>query len=86
MSGILSSMFERRALDENSGWGLIKNIHLGTHGYSTPAGVTVTPDRAIQLTAVYAAIRVLAEGLASLPLVTYKRLPGGGKERAPEHP
>lgn len=86
MSGVLASLFERRALDENSGWGLIKNIRLGMQGYSTPAGVTMTPDRAVQITAVFAAIRVLAEGLASLPLVVYRRLPGGGKERAVDHP
>jgi HK97 family phage portal protein len=29
---------------------------------------------------------VLAEGVASLPCITYKRLPRGGKERAAEHP
>jgi len=34
---------------------------------------------------VYACIQVLAQAIASLPLITYRRLSSGGKERAPEH-
>ena len=82
--GILQSMFERRTMDENTAWGLVEGNRIGAYG--TPAGVTVTPTRAMELTAVYAAVRILAEGLASLPLVTYRRLAGGGKERASDHP
>ena len=31
------------------------------------------------------AFNVLAEAIAALPLLVYRRLPNGGKERAPEH-
>ena len=39
-----------------------------------------------QVPAVFACVRVLAESVASLPLILYKRLPDGGKERATKHP
>lgn len=41
---------------------------------------------ALQVTAIYAAVKVLSETLASLPLLVYQRLPGGGKDRAQDHP
>ena len=51
----------------------------------TYAGEDVSAESAIQLTAVWACVKILAETLASLPLIVYKRLPNGGKERASEH-
>lgn len=48
----------------------------------TVAGITVSPELALECTAVLAAVRVLSEGIASLPLNLYRRLPGGGKEVA----
>lgn len=54
-------------------------------GYDTAAGVTVTPARGLQYAAVYAAVRVLSEGVAMLPLVLYERLQPRGKQRAPGH-
>lgn len=52
----------------------------------TKSGAWVTPDTALQVAAVYACVRVLAETVASLPLIVYRRLDGGAKERDPEHP
>lgn len=49
-------------------------------------GITVTPQRAMALTAVFACVRVLANAVASLPLPVYKRLNPAGKEEAPGHP
>ena len=40
----------------------------------------------MQVAAVFACIRVLAESVASLPLIVYKRRPDGGKDRDPPHP
>jgi HK97 family phage portal protein len=48
-------------------------------------GITVTERKAMTLSAVYACVRILAESLASLPLVTYERL-ARGKHRAINHP
>lgn len=49
------------------------------------SGVSVTPASALQSSAVFACVRVLSETVASLPLQVYRRLAGGGKERASEH-
>lgn len=54
-------------------------------GIGTAAGINVTPDKAMQATAVYACVRVLAESVASLPLILYER-DGNGKRRATDHP
>jgi HK97 family phage portal protein len=51
----------------------------------TGAGVVVTPNNALTLAAVWACVRVISEDVASLPLITYRRL-DRGKERAPAHP
>ena len=50
------------------------------------SGVTVTPDTAITNMAVYAAIRIIAESIASLPFVVYEREPNGGKHKSAGHP
>lgn len=49
------------------------------------AGVSVTDDAAMRVAAVYSCIRVLAETVAGLPLLVYRRKAGGGKERATDH-
>lgn len=49
---------------------------------STDAGISVTPEKAMQHSTVYACVRIIAETLASIPLLTYRKLKGGGKERA----
>lgn len=50
------------------------------------AGRSVTEQSAMQLTAVYACVRVLAEAIASLPLHVYQVGKDGGKEKAYNHP
>jgi len=52
----------------------------------TASGARVTPDTALQLTAVFACVRVLSETIASLPLFIYRWRSDGGKERAPYNP
>lgn len=53
---------------------------------ATATGLEVGPDSALASAVVYACVNVLAQTIASLPLIVYRRLPNGGKERAPEHP
>ncbi len=55
-------------------------------GWETASGVEVNAATALQYSAVWACTRVLSETVASLPLHLYRRLPGGGKERAVDHP
>lgn len=49
------------------------------------AGAKVNEFTAMQTTAVYACVRILAESIAGLPLHVYEYR-GNGKERVPEHP
>ena len=54
-------------------------------GLATASGKAVTEQNALQLTTVYACVRILAETIASLPLHTYKTTPEG-REKANGHP
>ncbi|ETJ41895.1 HK97 family portal protein, partial [human gut metagenome] len=63
---------------------------IGT-GYSfffgaTSSGRPVTERSAMQMTAVYSCVRILAEAIAGLPLHVYRYKDGGGKEKALDHP
>lgn len=51
-------------------------------GANSDAGKFVTIEGAMSLPAVWAAIRVLADGIGTLPLETYQQKPGGGKIKA----
>jgi HK97 family phage portal protein len=53
---------------------------------NTSSGMSVTPDQAMRFVAVFAAVRILAESMASLPIGVYQYLPNGGKKPASEHP
>lgn len=55
-------------------------------GSPTTTGREVSAESALTMTAVWACVRILSETVASLPLVLYRRLGNGGKERAPDHP
>ena len=60
-------------------------------GYSfffgrTNSGKVVNENTAMQTTAVYACVRILAEAIASLPLHVYEYKDGGGKELLTDHP
>src|SRR5437879_2029672 len=57
-----------------------------SRGYQTATGIRVSPESAMRVAAVFACVRVVAETIASLPLIIYRRLPNGGKERATDHP
>lgn len=52
----------------------------------TTSGKPVNEHTAMQMTAVYSCVRILAEAVAGLPLHTYKYNDSGGKEKALSHP
>lgn len=54
-------------------------------GYSS-SGKNVTEQTAMQMTAVYACVRILSEAVASLPVHLYRYNDSGGKEKATDHP
>ncbi len=55
-------------------------------GIPTQSGVGVDADSAMRFSAVYACVKVLAETVASLPLIVYQTRPDGGRDRAHTHP
>lgn len=50
------------------------------------SGANVSEQSALTLTAVWCAVRVLAESVGSLPLVVYERTADGGRKPATNHP
>lgn len=48
--------------------------------------MVVNQQTALRVTAYLAAVKIISETVASLPLFVYKRLDSGGKARAPDHP
>jgi len=77
---IISRLREPRAGPKNSFWCSTYSFLFG----STTSGKTVNEKTAMQTTAVYACVRILAETIASLPLHTY-RYTETGKEKASDH-
>ena len=77
---VISRLWEPRAGPKNSFLGSTYSFFFG----STTSGKIVNERTAMQTTAVYACVRILAETIASLPLHTYKHT-GIGKEKATEH-
>lgn len=55
-------------------------------GLRTASGVSVSPETALRSTTALICVRVLAESVASLPCILYKRRKDGGKDRATDHP
>ncbi len=60
------------------------NPFFGTSAISV-AGVKVTPETALRLTAVFACVKILSETVGSLPLILYRRKPNGDKKRVTDH-
>ena len=78
--GFLTRLFEERFHVSQTPPAWVKSAA----SWETAAGVEINPETSLQMTAVFACVRVLAETVASLPLVTYRRL-DNGKARATEH-
>ena len=75
-----------RASPENPSTSLSDPDSWGMFGMSASAsGVYVSNENAMRMIAVLACIRLLAETLASLPLMAYRRTSDGGKDRADDH-
>ncbi len=80
--GIFTGMFKSRDKPENKTAGSAYTFYMG----GTTSGKAVTERSAMQMTAVYSCVRILAEAVAGLPLHLYKYNEDGGKEKAIDHP
>ncbi len=78
---ILKGMFRSRDKPQNRVGSSFSFLFGGT-----TSGKTVNERTAMQTTAVYACVRILAEAIAGLPLHVYRYRSDGGKERIPFHP
>jgi len=76
----LSGLLKPRASPKNRLYGSTYSFFFG----GTASGKTVNERTAMQTTAVYACVRILAETIASLPLNVY-RSTDNGKEKATDH-
>ena len=80
--GIFSGLFKSRDKPQNSTAGSAYTFYMG----GTTSGKPVNERSAMQMTAVYSCVRILAEAVAGLPLHLYRYTESGGKEKAIDHP
>ena len=79
--GIFSGLFKSRDKPLDSTVGSRYTFYMG----GSTSGKTVTERSAMQMTAVYSCVRILAEAIAGLPLHVYRYNSDGGKEKAIDH-
>ena len=80
--GIFSGLFRSRDKPTDSTVGSRYAFYMG----GSSSGKVVTERSAMQMTAVYACVRILSEAIAGLPLHMYRYKEEGGKEKALDHP
>lgn len=78
----LSGLFRSRDKPRNSTSGSSYRFFYG----QSSSGKCVTERSAMQMTAVYACVRILSEAVTGLPLHLYKWGDSGSKEKAVDHP
>lgn len=69
------------SLDEWDRW-----LDVTSFGRSTNSGTSVNEHTSLQVSAVYACVKVLVEDISHLPFGVFERLPQGGRSRVHEHP
>ena len=80
--GLFSGLFRSRDKPQNRTTGSSYAFFMG----GSTAGKAVNERSAMQMTAVYACVRILSEAIAGLPLHLYEYGCDGSKEKAVEHP
>lgn len=80
--GFLSGLFHSRDKPTNSTNGSAYRFLFG----GSNSGKAVNERSAMQMTAVYACVRILSESIAGLPVHIYKYTNSGSKEKAINHP
>lgn len=78
----ITSYFKSRDKPQNRTAGSAYTFYMG----GTTSGKAVTERSAMQMTAVYSCVRILAEAVAGLPLHLYKYTDSASKEKALDHP
>jgi len=84
---VLVDLFATRTLEDPTT--PLTGAQLATYLGSTltaNTGASINTTTAMRVSAVFACVRVIAETVASLPLILYQRVGESGKERARSHP
>lgn len=78
---------ERPTAVRASGWSPLDDRWYAPvdHFWDTFSGFPIGPAAAMRVSAVFACTSLIAETLASLPCILYRRLDDGGKEKAKDH-
>jgi len=79
--GLFTGIFRSRDKPQNRTPGSTYTFYMG----GSSAGKNVTERSAMQMTAVYSCVRILAEAVAGLPLHLYRYTENGSKEKAIDH-
>ena len=80
--GLIEGLFRSRDKPQNRTAGSAYTFFTG----GSTSGKSVNERSAMQMTAVYSCVRILAEAIAGLPLHLYRYTDDGGKEKAADHP
>ena len=80
--GFFSGLFRSRDKPQSRTTGSAYSFFFG----GSSSGKRVNERSAMQMTAVYSCVRILAEAVAGLPLHLYRYKEDGGKEKALDHP
>lgn len=88
---VLGRLFQVRDKPEIPGdmrraWDMMGGSRFGFFFGGSTSGKAVNERTAMQMTAVYACVRVLSEAVAGLPLHVYRYREDGSKEKALKHP
>lgn len=85
--GMLTSLFERRgALITGDSLQNPSGYLLSMFGTQSVTGMRVTPETSLEATPIYAAVKLLAETVAQLPFLMYRRGPNDSREKDIGHP
>ncbi len=86
--GILAGVFRARDKpgDMRQAYDMMGGSRFGFFFGGSTSGKAVNERTAMQMTAVYACVRVLSEAVAGLPLHVYRYREDGSKEKALKHP
>lgn len=80
ISRTVNNFFEKRLTPSRTGLSA-----LGNFGQQSQAGPLVSEESSLRTSAVFACVRIIAESIASLPLVVYRQ-DGRSRQRATDHP
>ena len=80
--GLFTGIFRSRDKPQNRTAGSTYTFFMG----GSSSGKSVNERTAMQMTAVYSCVRILAEAVAGLPIHLYRYTDAGGKEKAIDHP